>query len=369
MSALRQHFALTLMVNHACNLRCSYCYTGAKFSSPMPLTIGFAGINRAFQSMAPGGRLDVGFFGGEPLLEAKRVIKWMTYAREGARDPGKHVTFNLTTNGTLTNGEAWQIMAADDVALAVSFDGTPETHDHHRRDAHGKATAALVEGTIRRLVEYGKEFEVVVVVRPDTVASVPAGLEYLYQIGVRQVTLSLDLWTVWQVEHGVALEKVIHRAAEVWAKHLPELSVNWFDAKAGALGGVPLTEETSRCGFGTGEIAIAPSGRLYPCERVIGEDRPNHPLRLPGHALEGADFLNSDVPLFARCAPCSRCALAPACETTCRCSNFIRTGDVNRPDGLLCLLNKATARSVAEVLGNFTSRFNSSPTPKERCYA
>ena len=199
---MRQHFGLTLMVNHACNLRCTYCYTGAKFSSPMPLEIGFAGIDRALRSLAPGGRLDLGFFGGEPLLESRRIIEWMEHARESSEHSERRVAFNLTTNGTVTNGEAWRIMTWDDVDLAVSFDGTPETHNRHRRDTSGEGSARLVESTIHRLVEHRKEFQVVMVIRPDTLTQIPEGLEYLYQIGVRQLTLSLDLWTAWKPSDG-----------------------------------------------------------------------------------------------------------------------------------------------------------------------
>lgn len=365
MSVLRQHFALTLVVNHACNMRCSYCYTGAKFSSPMSMEIGCAGIDRAFQSLAPAGRLDLGFFGGEPLLEARRILEWMKHARQMASD-SREVAFNLTTNGTIINLDAWQVLTAKDVTVAVSFDGTPEAHNRHRRDSQGKETAALVEATIRRLLTHGKEVQVVVVVRPDTLGCLPAGIECLYDMGVHHLTLSLDLWTIWRPDDGRVLERVIHRAAQVWASRLPRLSINWFDAKVGALARLPLTEKTIRCGFGDGEIAIAPSGRLYPCERVIGEDPPNHPLRLPGHALEGNDFCGSPLAPFAQCEPCSRCALASACDTTCRCSNFIRTGDVNRPDGLLCLLNKTAARAVADALTTCPNRFNNR---KEECYA
>jgi uncharacterized protein len=81
MQARRQRFGLTLVVNHACNLRCAYCYTGAKFHSPMALDTGIKAIQRALNSLVPGGSLDLGFFGGEPLLEAARITKWMAYAQ------------------------------------------------------------------------------------------------------------------------------------------------------------------------------------------------------------------------------------------------------------------------------------------------
>lgn len=77
-------FSLTLMVNHACNLRCTYCYTGTKFHSPMPAEVGNAAIDRALNSLPSGGWLDLGFFGGEPLLDAPRILDWMKYARDAA---------------------------------------------------------------------------------------------------------------------------------------------------------------------------------------------------------------------------------------------------------------------------------------------
>jgi sulfatase maturation enzyme AslB (radical SAM superfamily) len=60
-----QHFGLVLMVNHACNLRCDYCYTGAKFSRRMSRSIAEKAIDRALDSLETGGTLELGFFGGE----------------------------------------------------------------------------------------------------------------------------------------------------------------------------------------------------------------------------------------------------------------------------------------------------------------
>jgi uncharacterized protein len=372
MQALHQRFGLTLMVNHACNLRCTYCYTGPKFSSPMAWQIGTAGIHRAFRSLAEGGQLQLSFFGGEPLLEARRIESWMSFARTCAVGSGKQIRFNFTTNGTITHPEAWSIMMMEDVDLAISFDGTPALHDRHRRDAHGRGSSAIVEKTIERLVNSQRPFDLILVVRPDTLSELPVALEYLYQSGVRQVHLSLDLWTEWTAADGLRLQAAVDKAAELWRRWLPEFSLNWFDTKAAELARLPASEQSTRCGFGNGEIAVAPSGRLYPCERLIGEDRPDQPLRLPGHVLEGDDFLSHSAGDFERAAPCVGCALSFACDTTCRCGNFIRTGDVNRPDGLLCLLNKATARATVKALKESASAgcvAAANRYQQEKCYA
>ncbi|MBI1840153.1 MAG: radical SAM protein [Verrucomicrobia bacterium] len=338
------------MVNHACNLRCSYCYTGAKFHSPMSKRIGEIAIARALGSVRSGGGLDLGFFGGEPLLEAAQVIDWMLHSRLRASEDNKSVRFHLTTNGTLATGRAWEVMTSEDLDLTISFDGLARIHDRHRRDARGQPTSALVEATLRRLIELGKPLRVNVVVRPDNLEELPEGLIHLRDLGVVHVDLSLDLWTQWNVADGSRLERFVDRAAELWRAWLPQFSLNWFDGKIGDLARLPLSEETTRCGFGDGEIAVAPSGNLYPCERLIGEDGPNHPRRLPGHVLDGREDFVADPLSFVACDPCSRCVIASVCDTRCRCSNYVRTGDVNRPDGLLCLLNKATGRAACAAL-------------------
>jgi sulfatase maturation enzyme AslB (radical SAM superfamily) len=66
-------FHLVLMVTHQCNLRCDYCYTGRKSARSMSRRVGRVAIDRANHSLAPGGTLELGFFGGEPLLEARSV--------------------------------------------------------------------------------------------------------------------------------------------------------------------------------------------------------------------------------------------------------------------------------------------------------
>lgn len=356
MRATRTRFGLTLMVNHACNLRCRYCYTGAKFSAPMPTPIAQAAIDRAFTSLGADGQLDLSFFGGEPLLESGHILEWMSYARSRAHDTRRRIRFNLTTNGTITTSDAWRVMMTEDLDLAVSFDGTPAAHDQHRLDVQGNGSATAVEETLRELIERGKRIRINVVLRPDTLELASDGLIYLHAMGVREVDLSLDLWTRWNARDGARLEEVVSRLAELWRSWLPGFSVNWFDTKLGALACLPIHGEDTRCGFGEGEVAVAPSGRLYPCERLIGDDEPGHPLCLPGHALHGRDFLGFSVPALDGCQPCSGCQLRSACDTVCRCSNYVRTGNVNRPDGLLCILNKATTNAVAAMISRQTQK-------------
>ena len=346
---MHRNFGLTLMVNHACNLRCTYCYTGDKFRRPMPLEVGRRAIDRAANSLLPGGALELGFFGGEPLIEAESILAFISHARLRANERRIDVDLQLTTNGTIETAAAWEVMLTQDLRLAISHDGLPQIHDRHRVTLDAQGTSARVLDTIARLLDARKEFRAVVVVRPDGVDSLRDGLAFLYNHGVRQFDPSLDLWTTWTVADGERLKKAIRACAEFWGDHLPDCSISWFDEKAARLSQVP-TNETARCGFGYSEIAVAPSGNLYPCERLIGADEAENPMRLKGQVFDGNDFLNYAPAPEKSAAECTACSISSICSTTCRCSNYVRTGNVGRPDGLLCLWDQCCVRETARVL-------------------
>jgi|GEM_PF-375610 len=342
-------FGLTLTTTHACNLRCTYCYTGEKRRRTMSEQVGFQCIDRAIASLAPGGQLELGFFGGEPLLEANLISKFMTYARSAVARAGKRLTMNMTTNGTVVTDAAWSVMMSRDLNLSVSFDGLPQHHNRHRCTSSGGGTAALVEDTMHRLISNRRVFSVITVVRPDTVDALPDSIEYMQEIGITDIHPALDIWSRWSEGDVRRLVRVIDTCAKIWRRGLPALSIGWFDEKAALLTNVETTP-TARCGFGTGEIAVAPSGRLYPCERLIGDDPIDHPLVLPGHAMVGDDFLCMPGPEDRLASHCAPCAMTRECNTICRCSNYVRTGKVHQPDGLLCAWNQACLNATANAL-------------------
>lgn len=343
-----KEYRLTLMVTHDCNMRCSYCYVGGKSRRSMDERVGRRAIERALASLEPGGTLDLGFFGGEPMLEAALVARLAEYARQTAAKHAARAAFAFTTNGTVVGPATWRVITAPDIDLSVSFDGLPEIHDRHRRFADGRGSSARVLDTIHRLLAEKPKIRTAAVVRPDTVEHLPEAIEFTRDLGIRRIDLNLDVWAEWTEGDADALEDAIARAARVWADGLPHLAVNWFDEKTAALCGLDMRGGV-RCGFGDGEVAVAPSGNLYPCERLIGDDDAN-PMRLAGHATKGTDFLNireAQEPTTAACAGCSDKAL---CNTFCRCSNYVRTGDTATPDRLLCLWNQACLRETANVL-------------------
>lgn len=346
-----RRFGLVLAVDHECNMRCTYCYAGAKFRRPLPFPYGRKAIDRAVASLAPGGTLELAFFGGEPLLQAELVCRLVAHARRVTGATGNDLAISLTTNGTIDTPAAWSIMLDHEVALAISCDGAREVHDRHRVFADGRGSSDTVLGTMRRLHVRCRDFHVVMVIRPDTVERMAQGIKFLRSTGVTHIEPALDLWACWTAQDVFRLRKAIAESARTWAAALPHLSVSWFDEKAALLARLPVSD-TARCAFGAGEVAVAPSGHLYPCERVIGTDEDANPMRLPGHVLEGSDFLDLPAAPCRAGAACDTCGVADLCNTTCRCSNYVRTGDVSHPDRLLCIFNQACLEETAHALAS-----------------
>jgi uncharacterized protein len=342
-------FGLVLMVNHACNLRCTYCYTGRKFHRAMPGELAHRAIQRALASIRPNGTLELGFFGGEPLIEAELICNLTEFASAEAASRHIDVACSVTTNGTLAAGAAWELLTRDDIDLTISFDGLPKVHDRHRVSSDGSPTSRLVLATIERLVERDRAFRVIVVVRPDNLEEIAESIVFLNERGVRYVDLSLDLWTRWSVDDITCLGKAIKLCGKLWRAGLPDRGISWFDEKAAELCDAQK-QATARCGFGRGEIAVAPSGRMYPCERLIGEDRDEDPMQL-GHVVDCGDFLAIHANSARDNDECNACAMQGVCNTNCRCSNYVRTKDIRSPDALLCAWNQACLMETAAALG------------------
>lgn len=340
-------FGLTLSLTSQCNLRCTYCYIGKKAPATINDSWGRQGIDRALASLSPLGRLELGFFGGEPLLEPQLLAGLADYARQTTSQTGQTLSLQVTTNGTIDSPAAWDILLAKDIEIAISCDGID--HDRHRHRADGRGSLPAVLATVDRLAGAKKDFSVVSVVRPDSLGTLTESLELLLEHGVPFASPSLDLWSTWTAGDLDALERALAPAADLWKRAHGRMGIGWFDTMAGRMAGLER-DECSRCAFGAGQIAVSPSGKLYRCERLIEDDRDDNPQRLPGHVTDGRDFLGY-LPQPARALEaCETCTIAEFCSTTCRCSNYVRTGDVARPDGLLCRLNQAVFREVSRVL-------------------
>jgi len=329
-----------LFLNHACNLRCTYCYNGDKFDRRMPWEVAARGVEMAFEGPTDR-RAMITFFGGEPLMEMPLIERVVDHAEAEASRRDRRLRFVVVTNGTLLKGVALDFLLHHDAYVGVSLDGCREAHDATRRYRDGRSSYDRVVGNLRTFLERGggSGSRLIAVVDPANVDRMPASFDAMLELGARNLVMNINYEADWDEaardRFAVALLRLgdrymrAHRAGAVFTFKL-------FDDKIGThLKGGYLCSD--RCDFGCEEVAVAPSGRLYPCDRLVGQD--DRPELAIGDVFDGIDAVRRDALLEEKnrvAAGCAECALLPRCKHWCGCVNHAMTGSVGGVSGLLC---------------------------------
>lgn len=155
---------ITLQVTQGCNLRCKYCIYSEEINAHqrshsnkrMSWETAKKGIDFLREHSIDSEKVNIGFYGGEPLLEFPLIRRAIAYARDVF--DGKEISFAITTNGTLLTDEIIDFFAKEDVNLVISLDGPREIHDKSRVFADGHGSFDAVMKNVNRLKERSPEY-------------------------------------------------------------------------------------------------------------------------------------------------------------------------------------------------------------------
>jgi uncharacterized protein len=325
----------------------------------MSLEMARRAVDFIYHHAPPKSKIEIGFFGGEPLLEFP-LLKDITTMIEGhpAYDPDL-VRLTITTNGTVFSDAIAAFFNEHGFKVCFSCDGPPHIHNPFRRTADGRETAAAVERTLRAAQQALPLVLVNAVYHPKTFRYLPDTLDYFSSLGLRRIFINPDFSATWTPAEVEALPEVYHAIADryiAWyLNHVPHF-ISLIDTKIAVIvrGGYHPLE---RCQMGTGELTITPDGSLYPCERLISHpDNSDHCI---GSVEHGVDITR----ILGRCAPdgklnreCGECSLKDLCMNWCGCSNAFMTGFYNRVGPFLCASERALIQTALEVFTTLESK-------------
>jgi uncharacterized protein len=346
---------VTLFLNHRCNLRCIYCYTGRKFHRAMSLDIAQRAVDFGI-SEADRGFLLLSYFGGEPMLEWELIERSVAYALEAGARQSKRLFFSIATNGTVLDDRRLRLLKEQKFQVQVSLDGCPAAQDATRRYRNGRSSYARIEDNLRRLLTEGFAVRVVAVIDPANVEHLGASFDHLMDLGVQQIHFSPNYTGVWDEPACARFESALRDLGERYIARLR----SGQDVRLDPINGKVVThlargyKEKNLCQFGQKEIAFAPSGRIYPCDRLVGED--NNDEVCIGDLEHGLDVAKRDQLVRAKNTPdpeCARCELQPRCMHWCGCANYETTRNVAQVAPIVCWFERcfiAEADRVANTL-------------------
>lgn len=132
---------ITLQVTQNCNLRCAYCAYSGMYSQRTHgnKVMGYDTMKKSIDFVMMhsinSNKIDIGFYGGEPLLEIENIQKVIVYLEENYA--GKNITYSLTTNGTVFTDQNIKFLSEKNFNILVSIDGPKELHNKNRVFVNG----------------------------------------------------------------------------------------------------------------------------------------------------------------------------------------------------------------------------------------
>ena len=154
---------LTLQVTQNCNLRCEYCvYSGGYLQREhqernMSFEVAKKALDFLLEHSQDSSKLNVGFYGGEPLMNIDLIKKVVAYMKQEAE--GKTVEYNITTNGTLLNEEIVKFLVENNFHIMISLDGPRSIHDEYRKFFHSeKGSFDILMKNVKRIKQVYAEY-------------------------------------------------------------------------------------------------------------------------------------------------------------------------------------------------------------------
>ena len=342
---------LTIALTHNCQLRCDYCYAGKKHHKVISKKTILKAIALSFKM--PMQKLEFGLFGGEPLLEWELFV-WATEQVEAeATKRNIPLIKTVTTNGLLLTPDRVDWLREHGFYVVVSLDGNKAMHNTHRRYAnHEGSFDTVIKGIKQLQTRYTDgEYTVVVVITPQNIHHLNDSVAYLFeQLQIKKIHLSLNYYGEWAKEDETmeAYRDIYHRLGFYVIEQYRQgrvIDIDIFDDKIKA----QISKGCAVCSFGERKIAVAVSGNLYPCERLIGDDEGDLSI---GNVYEGFDQSRRNGLIAQRGNhndECRDCPLRDRCMNSCGCTNYTLTGQINMTHGVVCFFQKLFIEVADEV--------------------
>lgn len=342
--------ALCLNIAHDCNIRCGYCFAstgdyhgGRKL---MPLEVAKRSIDFLLESSGNRKRLEVDFFGGEPLMNFDVVKDTVLYARERERAYGKRIGFTMTTNATLLNDEIQEFINENMDNIVLSIDGRKRVNDRMRKHTDGTGTHDTILPKIKSLVE--RRGDKSYYIRGTfTANNLDFGEDviYLADQGFREISIEP---VVAETNRGYALREehlpAIYEEYEKLAKKYMEYNeagkgFRYYHFLMDLDGGPCIYKRVSSCGSGVEYFAVTPDGELYPCHQFVGRQD-----YLMGDIWNGVknkklqkEFSENTVYHKEKC---SGCWARFYCSGGCQANAVSFNNDLKKPHDLECKLQQ-----------------------------
>lgn len=205
-------YRIMLHVTNACNFRCVYCVQSHEATRMDDVTC--EKVLKLISNQArKHKKIEISWFGGEPLLEYETICSLMEQARQICADCNCELIANITTNGyLLTSEKAKKLRDLNIVWMQITIDGKKENHDKNRMLINGMGTYERVFENILSVLSWGIHVILRINVNEQNISDVEDILDAIPEGWRRQVTI--DICNIFQNKEKISTFRLLKKAIE-----------------------------------------------------------------------------------------------------------------------------------------------------------
>jgi uncharacterized protein len=281
-SGKKKMISLYLLLTQSCNMRCVYCLDGKQTyqtdqNLKMSKEIAFRSIERCLEEIDEHGRLEVIFFGGEPLLNWPLAKEVITHCEKclSRLPPGRQRQYHVTSNLSILPDDLIEWAKKFDISFLCNIDGPPSIHDSARPFHNGSGSHEATARNIRLISQAGLRIDLratVTALNQDHLLEV---VEHHKELG----GMSSALCTVNPINSDERIlpenllpspDKVVRGMAEVYrSKVWRDCELYPFSIFAPRFTANTLT--VVGCGAPYGHVVVVDAhGEVFPCIYLVG---------------------------------------------------------------------------------------------------
>jgi len=348
---------LWLGLAHTCNLGCAYCFANEpnyllNQNPLMSWEMAKRAVDFLIEREPERMQFNLIFFGGEPLLQFELIKRVVDYCGQ-LQERGKKFTYAITTNGTLLTTEIFNYMVSYDFSIMLSIDGTKAIHDNNRPYRDGRPSWDDIMANLKQLNDAAGH-----IMARVTVQNVQVPLIEIYKT-MRDAGF-LDIAMVEICPNSGEIPVFPEKDIPIWkeqylnlAEYIAETEPHAYDGALSSLSGyVKALRERERsfycCSTGIRSFYVTPEGDLYPCMRLISDDRKN----VMGSIFTTVDAqkVNHFVQNNIMNKSCRKCWARYLCGGMCYGDSFAVSGDIRKPISGYCKITRHKIEVAAYIL-------------------
>ena len=338
----------TLMITHACNLNCTYCFEKYKSSKKMTFEVAKNILKNEFKTYKgdiKSERLAIELFGGEPLTNFSLIKDIYEWTKSQAL-PFNYI-FQITTNGTLlsSNIKQWLKERKDDFRIVMSVDGTEVMQQTNRG-------CKISDLPITFIKEPWPNSYFKLTLSSETLHSYSNGIISLYEQGFK-IASSLAEGQKWKENDDIVYRHELEKIAEYFLNHPEKDLEHPFNFLFKEYTDKRINEKIphKNCGCGTTIAMYDIDGKLYPCHLFLPMVHGNKNIL---ENIKNVDFTNTSTLIDKQCASCS---ILKVCKT-CYGYNYSQRNNITSRDKGMCKLRLVEAQVISEFQIKYFTTIN-----------